>query len=377
MAEKDSAQERTEEASQKKLGDARNKGDVPRSRELNTVAMLIASLVGLLIFGRDSVLAYREMAAGRFDLERADLFGDEALLNGFHDPLMSCIWIAAPFLCVMFLSTLIGPLFMSGWMLTFSSLKIEASKLSPLAGLKRMVGIQGLVELLKAVAKVVLLGSIGVFAMKAQLDDYLSLGDMPISDAVAKAFGLLFVLGISMIVAMILIAALDVPYQRWSHAKKLRMTKQEVREESKETNGNPEVKAKVRQLQQSVAQRRMLLDVPTADVIVVNPTHYSVALRYSDGESAPVVVAKGVDHMAMRIREIAGHSKIPTFSAPELTRALYRHAEVGNSIPTELYLAVAQVLAYVFQFKQASDKDRSRMITPSHLPVPPSMRDPE
>jgi len=189
-------------------------------------------------------------------------------------------------------------------------------------------------------------------------------------------FGIIFVIILVLVMSLSIVAVVDVPYQRWSYAKKLRMTFQEVREENKEQNGNPEVKAKVRQMQQANANRKMLLDVPDADVIIVNPTHFSVALRYDDNLVAPVVVAKGVDHMALKIREIAKHNKVEIFSAPPLARALYRHSDIGETIPSELYLAVAQILAYVLQVKEASFSDRRRLIRPGNLPVPRSLQDP-
>jgi flagellar biosynthetic protein FlhB len=377
MAANESAQEKTEQASPKRLSDARAKGDVPRSRELNTLTMLLAALIGLAVLGRSGVVAYQELAVAQWRIDRAQLFNNEALLNGFHEPLMHALWIVAPFLAVMFLSAFIGPLFMGGWVFSLSSLKFDAGKLNPLKGLKRMVGIQGLAELLKAVLKFLLLGGVALSVLNARVEDYLLLGQMPLGTALPKAFSLVFSVIMVLMLVMVLMALIDVPYQRWQHAEKLKMTRQEVREESKESNGNPELKAKLRSLQQSVSQRRMLLDVPDADVVIVNPTHYSVALKYTEGSSAPQVVAKGVDHTALRIREIATHADVPVFSAPPLARALYSHAEVGDSIPSELYFAVAQVLAYIFQVKQASFSDRRELEPPVNLTVPKSMRDPK
>jgi len=177
-----------------------------------------------------------------------------------------------------------------------------------------------------------------------------------------------------LVLSLSLVAVVDVPYQQWSYAKKLKMTFQEVREENKEQVGNPEVKSRIRQMQQANANRKMLLDVPSADVIIVNPTHFSVALRYDDDLVAPVVVAKGVDHMALKIREIARHNKVTIFSAPPLARALYNHSDIGETIPSELYLAVAQVLAYVLQVKESTSDNRRSLIPPTNLPVPKSFQ---
>lgn len=373
----DSGQDRTEDATAKRLADARAKGDVPRSRELNTVLMLLASLVGFALLGGTGVQAYQRMAIGQWQIERDELFSDEALLNGFFTPLMEALGIAAPFLTLMFLAVFIGPLCMGGWVFAASSIKIDASKLNPLAGLKRMMGIQSLAELFKALMKVILLGTVAVLLLKGHIDDYLMLGKMPLVEAINGMFGLIFGILLTLVLTLGLVALIDVPYQKWTYAKKLRMTVQEVREENKEQQGNPEVKAKIRQMQQALANKKMLVDVPDADVIIVNPTHFSVALKYDENSVAPIVVAKGVDHMAFKIREIGRDSNVTIFTAPPLARALYRHSEIGEPIPSELYLAVAQILAYVLQVKELSFPERRRLVPPTNLPVPKSLQVPK
>jgi flagellar biosynthetic protein FlhB len=240
-----------------------------------------------------------------------------------------------------------------------------------------MVGLQSLAELLKALMKVLLLGGVSVLLLDIHIDDFVSLGRLPLEEAVGRTFSLVFNILLMLVLSLGLVALVDVPYQQWTYARKLRMTKQEVRDESKEQNGNPEVKSRIRQMQHAMGNKRMLSDVPMADVIIVNPTHYSVALKYDENEVAPVVVAKGVDHMALKIREVGMDSKVTIFSAPPLARALYRHSEIGETIPSELYLAVAQVLAYVLQVKQLSFPDRRRLVPPTDLPVPESFLDPE
>lgn len=369
----DSGQDRTEEATPKRIADARKKGDVPRSRELNTVLMLLASLIGFAILGGGGVQAYKRLAANQWSVDRQDAFNDESVLNGLYVPFIEALWISAPFLFLMFVAVFIGPLCMGGWVFSASSVKIDPKKLSPLAGLKRMVGIQSLAELLKAILKVILLGGLAVFLLNLHLEDYLKLGAMPISDAINSMFGIVFVIILVLVLSLGLVALIDVPYQQWSYAKKLRMTLQEVRDENKEQQGNPEVKSKVRQMQQAMAGKRMLADVPDADVIIINPTHFSVALKYNEDEVAPVVVAKGVDHLALKIREVGKDSDVAIFSAPPLARSLYRHTEVGECIPSDLYLAVAQVLAYVMQVKKLSFPDRRRLVEPTDLPIPDSL----
>ena len=375
MAGNESAQDRTEPATEKRLADARRKGDVARSRELNTFAMLVAAIVGLVIFGDTAVYSYQRLTAAHWQISRADIFDNHATVELLSNLFFATVFIITPFMILMFVSTLIGPLVMGGWNFSSESLKFDVKKLNPWTGLKRILSVQGLAELLKALVKVILIGGIAVMAFVGRLDEYLLLGELPLGVALRKSFVIFFEISLLMISAMAVITLIDVAYQRWNHGRKLKMTKQEVREEMKETNGNPEVKQRIRSLQQSVAGRRMLLDVPDADVIIVNPTHYSVALKYQEGTSAPVVVAKGVDHLALRIREIAQHSDVEIFSAPPLARALYKNVDVGGAIPTELYVAVAKILAYVLQVKEATQAQRHQLVRPENFEVPDNLLD--
>ena len=373
MASEETAQEKTEEATPKRLDDARKKADVARSRELATAAVLLGGLAGMVVFGPGGVHAYEGLARRQWRIRREDVFDDAAILNGLYEPLVDALVILAPFLALMFVAAIAGTVLLGGWVFSGKALKPDFARMNPVKGLGRMVGPKALGELAKGLAKVVLLGGIGWTVLETRLDDYVALGRRPLELAVPDAFALVFGMLLALIVAIAAIAFLDVPWQRFQHAKKLRMTRQQVREESKETNGNPELKAKVRALQQSVSQRRMLRDVPDADVVVVNPTHYAVALRYVPEESAPVVLASGVDHMAMRIRDIAREHRVATLEAPPLARALYRHAPVGAVIPPGLYVAVAQVLAHVYRARAPGARYES---PPTDLPIPPELGDP-
>lgn len=373
MAAQESGQDKTEDATPKRITEAREKGDVARSQELNTVLMLLASMLGIAALGGTGVQAYKQLAKNQWTIARSDLFNDQAVLNSLFVPLIEALWISAPFLFLMFAAVFIGPLCMGGWVFSTSSLKIDLTKLSPIAGLKRMLGIRSLAELLKALMKVILLGAVAVFLLDIHTDDYLRLGTLPLPEAINSMFTVMFVIVITLVLTLGLVALVDVPYQQWSYAKKLRMTLQEVRDENKEQQGNPEVKGKVRQAQLAMAGKRMLTDVPDADVIIVNPTHFAVALKYDENEVAPRVVAKGVDHLALKIREVGKESDVAIFSAPPLARSLYQHTEIGETIPSELYLAVAQVLAYVMQVKQLNFTDRRRLVEPGDLPIPDSL----
>lgn len=375
MADQDSGADKTEDPTPKKLADARNNGDVPRSRELNTVLMLLASIVGFAFLGGNGVNAYKRLAISQWQIDRVQIFADNAVLNALFVPLMEALRISVPFLILMFLAAFIGPVFMGGWVCSVKSLKFDLKKLNPITGIAKMLGIQSLVELLKGVLKVILLGSVSVLMFMILKDDYIRLASISLSEAVQNAFTIMFIFILMLVTSLGIVALVDIPYQKWSYTKKHRMTVQEVRDENKQQNGNPEIKSKIRQMQLANANRKMLVNVPTADVIIVNPTHYSIALKYDDELVAPIVVAKGVDEMAMRIREIARHSDITVFSAPELARSLYRHSDVGETIPSELYLAVAQVLAYVLQVKEASFSDRRRLQRPVDLPIPKPFQD--
>lgn len=377
MADTDTGADRTEEATPKRVEDARKKGDVARSRELNTVLMLLSAIIGLVIFGKSGVNAYKKLTINQWQIDREFIFTDQGLLNGLLVPLLGAVWIAAPFLLLMFFAALLGPMLMGGWVFSASSIKFDIKKLSPLAGMKRLFGIQSLVELIKSVLKVLVLSILSVVLFKGFIEEYLLLGALPLIDAVEGMFKIIFTILFFLVLSLSVVAMVDVPFQKWNHAKKLRMTFQEIKEENKEQNGNPEIKNKIRSLQQANANRRMLQDVETADVVIVNPSHFSVALRYDDKLIAPVVVASGIDHIALKIREIASHNKIEVFSAPPLARALYYHSNVGETIPSELYLAVAQVLAYVVQVKEASFSDMQKIVPPRDLPVPSSLDKPK
>ncbi|CAG0878809.1 unnamed protein product [Cyprideis torosa] len=265
----------------------------------------------------------------------------------------------------------IGPLLMGGWAFSGKALAPKFSKLNPAKGFKRMFGLQGLVELIKALLKFVLIGGTAYLLLSSLADEYLMIGQMPLAAGIEEGMYLLALVFVTLSCTLIIVVGIDAPYQKWNHQRKLKMTKQEVKDENKESNGNPELKQRIRRVQTEMSNRRMMQEVPTADVVIVNPTHFSVALRYESGTGgAPVLVAKGVDHMALKIREIANLHKVPIFEAAPLARALYHHTELNEEIPEELYLAVAQVLAYLYQLKQHAEGNQPTPEKPTELPVP-------
>ena len=376
MAESSSGQERTEQPTPKRLQDARNKGQVPRSRELNTTVMLLFVALGLMFMGKYMISDLLDLFHHDLQLERGQFFDKNFILTQFNENILFALRSITPFLLLTLVTVFIGPLAMGGWSFSTKALAPSFGKLNPLSGFKRMFGSNGLVELLKALAKFVLLGAVALTMFSTFKNDFLGLGLEPLAQGMEHGSALILWHYIALSAALILVAGIDVPYQLWSHSKKLRMTLKEIQDEQKESNGNPEVKNKIRSVQREMAQQRMLQDVPDAQVIIVNPTHYAIALRYEDGkESAPRIVAKGMDLVSFRIREVASAHDVPIFTAPPLARALYYSTEIGQLIPTGLYLAVAKILAYVMQLKQMSSNSKRTPEVPIDLEIPEEFQD--
>jgi len=290
--------------------------------------------------------------------------------------LLDAFWIMLPFFVIMVLASVAGPLSMGSVTFSAQSMHFKWEKLDPIKGLQRVFAWRGVVELLKALAKFAVIGSVALVYLSHESSSYIGLGHEPVLQAVDHA-GHLLIMGFLMLASsLILIAAVDVPFQLWDHQRQLKMTFQEIKDENKDTEGNPDVRGRVRRLQREMAQRRMMAEVPNADVIVTNPSHYAVALSYDPQSNvgAPVVVAKGADIIAMQIRRIANEHRVPVMEAPPLARALYHSTELKQEIPEGLYLAVAQVLAYVFQLKRnprGRHKDSFKM---GDLPIPDDMQ---
>jgi flagellar biosynthetic protein FlhB len=271
-------------------------------------------------------------------------------------------------------AALVAPMLLGGWLLSGKALLPKLSKLNPVAGLARMFSAEALAELVKTVVKSILIGGIAWWVLSGELRTIMGLMSEPVNSALPHALRLVAICCALIIASLLLVAGIDVPYQLWSHARKLRMSREDVRQEQKESDGDPRLKAQIRRQQQQMAKRRMMADVPKADIIVTNPTHYAVALKYADGEMrAPRVIAKGADLVALRIRALAQEHGIPILEAPPLTRALFRHTELGQEIPLTLYAAVAEVLAWAYQLKRQFAEGGEIPRTPQDLPVPKSL----
>ncbi len=352
MANDTQQQDRTEQATPKRREDARKKGDVPRSRELTMTSVMITGASGLLLFAGS---IGGNVASGMIEalsIDRSKIFDPEypavALSTMFVHALIGFL----PLGVVMMVAAVGGAALIGGWSFSISALAFKGERLSPIKGIKRIFSANSLNELVKALAKFALVAAAAVLWLWFCRDEVLQLGRIPVGPAIVQA---LHLAGMSLLIvssALIAIAMADVPFQLWSYNKKLRMTRQEVRDEHKDVEGRPEVKSRIRTLQQQIATRRMMEEVPSADVVITNPTHYAIALKYDDlTMRAPTVVAKGKDLIAAKIRERAEASSVPLFSAPPLARALYSSTRLGQQIPSGLYTAVAQVLAYVYQIK--------------------------
>ena len=348
-------QERTEEPTAKKLQDAREKGQVPRSRELNTFLVMMTAAVSLMWMGGYIVGGLLDILENSFQMPRQRIFDPQMAVLFFKDSLIQGLLILAPFLLVLAIVAIAASLLVGGWNFAPSSLAPKFSKMNPISGLKRVFGPQGLIELLKSLGKFGFLGAVALALLSWKGSALMALGYQSLEPALDNMATLLMWFFVALSFTLIVIAIIDVPFQIWNHKRQLRMTMQEVKEERKQTDGSPEVKGRIRQLQVEMAQRRMMEEVPKADVVITNPTHYAVALRYDQNNmNAPRVVAKGQDLVAAKIRDLAEEHGVPLLSSPPLARAIYFSTELNDEIPAGLYKAVAQVLAYIYQINQGT-----------------------
>ncbi len=372
--ENDNSQEKTEEPTPRRLEKAREEGQTARSKELATMAVLLAGAGGLLLFGTSLAAALEGIMRDAFVIERSAIFDTRHMSVQLILSAKEAALALAPILILLLIAAIAGSIGIGGLLFSAKAIAPKGNRMDPIKGLGRMFSMRSLIELVKAIAKVGLVMSIAILILNLRTEDLLSIAEEP---AVPAMEHVLWTLGWSFFFlscATIIIAVIDVPFQIFDHHKKLKMTMQEVKDEYKDSEGKPEVKGKIRQLQREMAQRRMMQDVPKADVVITNPTHYAVALKYDQKSmGAPVVVAKGSDEVAFKIMEIAREYKVEVLRTPPLTRAVYHNTEIGEEIPDGLYMAIAQVLAYVFQLRQFR-KGRGPKPGMPDLPIPPEMR---
>lgn len=345
--------EKTEQPSPRRLEKAREDGQVARSRELVTFVLLAVAGGGL--WATADLLESRVGSVLRHGLafDRGVAFDPALMLAGAQEMGVQGLLAIAPLLGMMLLAALVAPTLLGGLLFAPKSLAPDFKKLDPLAGLGRMFSAQSVAELLKAIAKSLVIGIVGFLVIRSGLDAMLGAMREAPAAGIAHMLALVARSCAWVIVALLLIALADVPYQVWALNKKLRMSREDLKQEHKEAEGDPHVKARIKRQQQALARRRMMAEVPKADLVLTNPTHFAVALRYDERSmAAPRVVAKGTDLVAQRIRELAREHRVEVVESPALARSLYRHADLGREIPAGLYTAVAELLAWVYQLRR-------------------------
>jgi len=367
MAESEqSGQERNLDPTAKRLEDARRKGQVPRSRDLAHLLVLGAAGAALLFLAQPLMHAFRSVVAQGMRFDYATAMDPAAATQRFAQLGLDAFLALLPFFAVMVVAAVAAPLMTGGFIFVPSQASPKFSRMNPISGFARLFSLPSWVALAKVLLIVLLLALVGGIFLVWHLPEFASLAQQGLPGGFGH-LGMLLASGFFALIAVLVVTALiDVPFQIFHHYRQLKMTLEEVRREEKETQGDPHIKARIRSTQREIARKRMMAAVPTADVVVTNPTHYAVALKYSDGMgAAPMVVAKGADALAAKIRGLAEEHAVPLFSAPPLARALYRHVELGSEIPAALYTAVAQVLAYVYQLKRWQTGPMGRVPYPS------------
>lgn len=373
MAEND--QERSEKPTARRLEEARKEGRVPRSLELNAAAVLLVGAGSLHFLGGSIGAALFDLMKSGLSIAPAEAVDPALALSTAGTELARALIVCAPVLGLTLIAALVAPLALGGWNLSFESLAPDFTRLDPIEGFGRFFSARGAVELGKAFAKFLIVGAVAVAVLHKQSGQLLALGTMPLHAGIAQAMNLASDALLAVSSGLVLIAAVDVPWQLYQYSQNLSMSREEIREELKQSEGAPEVRMRIRRAQREIARRRMMHEVPKADVVVVNPTHFAVALRYDEGRMrAPLVVAKGADLVAARIREIATEHAVPIFEAPPLARALFHNVELGSEIPATLYVAVAQVLTYIYQLRAARTSGARPPEPPSIDPVIDSTR---
>ncbi|MEI4548980.1 MULTISPECIES: flagellar biosynthesis protein FlhB [Pseudoalteromonas] len=348
-----SDQERTEEPTPKKLQDAAKKGQVARSKETGTTFVLIAAAVSFLLFGKDIAVGLYNVMGRLLSLNRNEVYDTTKMFSVWGEVASELWYGMTMFVLCLLVAGVIGNTFLGGFNFSWQAAAPKASKMSPLKGFARMFGKQAAIELVKALLKFGLIATVAVYLIKGYFPEILTLSLEAVPGNIEHALWILAWMFFALAMTLIVIASIDAPFQKWNHNEQLKMTLQEVKDEYKNSEGDPQIKARIRRTQREMSQRRMMQDVPDADVVVTNPTHYAVALKYDTAKAgAPMVIAIGGDQIALQIRKIADRFDVPIVESPALARSLFHTGEVGQQIPEQLFVAVAQVLAYVFQLKQ-------------------------
>ncbi len=357
----DDSGEKTEAPTQRKRDESRQKGQVARSVDLSSALILLGALGALNFLGPQM---FARMASIMAELLEGDLSSSNLANAGLT--LRRCLWsvgiIVGPMMLTIVAAGILSNVMQVGFMITTEPLTPRLNKISPIAGFKRMFSMRSLIKLMMSLGKVAVIGLISYMTIVGRIDEILSSAGMDYRRLIPAAGALVFLLGIRVAVVLVILAMMDFLYQRWQHEQELRMSKQEVKEDLKRMEGDPQIRAQRQRIARQLAMQRMSTQVPTSTVVVTNPTHLSVALLYTDGMNAPKVVAKGGDFMAIRIRQLAAASGVPIIERRPLAQALYKNCREGDEIPVNLYQAVAEVLAYVYELSGGKKIGR-------HIPV--------
>jgi flagellar biosynthetic protein FlhB len=369
MAE-ESDLEKTEEPTGRRIEQAREKGQVPHSRELGTFLVLMTSAAVIWMLGGWIVQRAAAIARHAFTIDSTLARNPGLLVPHLGGVFGDALLVFLPVMAALMLAALLPPFFLNAWVFSPQAMMPDPKRLNPLSGIGRMFSWNSLMELVKAMLKASLVGGIAVLLVLHSRDEIFGLLTESLDSALPHAGRLISFAFLILVSALALVVVADVPFQLWQYFHKLKMTKDEVRREMKEMMGDPHIKGRIRSLQMEAARKRMMAAVPQANVVVTNPTHFAVALSYKTGMNAPRVVAKGVGTIALKIREIAGQHGVPILAAPPLARALNKHADLDAEIPTALYNAVAEVLAYVYQLAGWRQNGGDYPVPPRNLPVP-------
>ena len=373
MAEDTPDDEKTEEPTARRLQKAREDGQVPRSQELGVAAVMISSMSALYLMGGWLIGSLADLFASGFIIERREIYSENLGMVQFADIGKESFFLIIPLLVLTFFVAILASSAMGGLNFAWKAITPKGSKLNPLNGFKRMFGLKALVELSKSILKFSLVALVLAYFVYDFSDELVALSGMAIQPALVAAGEMIGLTTLVVTATLVLIAAIDVPFQAFEFNKRMRMTKQEVKDEYKDIEGRPEVKAQIRRKQREMAEQRMMEQVKDADVVITNPEHFSVALVYDpESDGAPIVVAKGVDHVALRIRNEAKEHGVVQVEIPPLARALYFTTEIDRTIPEELYYAVAQVIAYVFSL--ASVRRDGQTAGKPNPEIPPEYR---
>jgi flagellar biosynthetic protein FlhB len=365
-AEAESGGERTEEPSQKRLQDARDRGQVPRSRELTNFATMVGGSAALIAVGGSLATHLSQMMRNGLVIDPQSLGHADSMLTALGQACISALTVLLPVFAVLIGLVVLASVALGGWNFSVQAMAPDFTRMSPIAGLKRLFGLRGASELGKALLKCAVVGGVCAAVVSSLFRDVLALAHMEPRAAIGRGAGLVSWAFVWLCASLALVAMVDVPLQLFQFKRALRMTRQEVRDEAKESDGRPETKQRIRQMQQQLARRRMMHKIPTADVVIVNPTHFAVALKYDPKKMrAPRVLAKGVDLVAQNIRRIAAEHRVPVFESPKLARALYRSTDLEKEIPAGLYVAVAQVLSYIFRVRSLNPTVAARVARPN------------